>query len=44
MVELLDLLSGLVETIDLYLDVPLDRAVLWAIMEIYDSLIKGLKV
>ena len=43
-VEPLDLLSEWVDSIDLFLDVPFDSALLWAIMEIYDTSIKGLKV
>ena len=43
-VEPLDLLSELVDSIDLFLGEPFDRALLWAIMENYDTLIKGLKV
>ena len=43
-VEPLDLLAELVDSIDLFSDVPFDRALLWAIMEIYNTLIKGLKV
>ena len=44
LVEPLDLLSELVDSIDLFSDVPLDSALLQAIMEIYEFLIKGLKV
>ena len=43
-VEALDLLSELVDSINFFLDVPFDRALLQAIMGIYDTLIKGLKV
>ena len=43
-VELLGSLSELVDSKDLLSDVPFDSALLWAIMEIYDALIKGLKV
>ena len=43
-VEPLDLLSELVDLINLFWGVPFDRALLWAIMENYDTLIKGLKV
>ena len=39
-----DMLSELVELIFLLSDVPFDRALLQVIMEIYDTLIKGLKV
>ena len=44
MVEPLDLLSELVDSIDLYSDVPFDRALFRAIMESFYTLIKGLKV
>ena len=43
-IEPLDLLSESVFSIDLFLDVPFDRALLWAIIEIQDTLTKGLKV
>ena len=43
-VEPLDLLSKLVDSIDLFWGVLFDRALLWAIMENYDTLFKGLKV
>ena len=43
-VEPLDLLSELVDSIDLFSDVPFDSALLQAIMEIYDTLFKGWKV
>ena len=43
-VQPLDLLSESIDSIELFLDVPFDRVLLWAIMEIYDTLINGLKV
>ena len=43
-VEPLDLLSELVDSIDMFFGVPFDRALLQAIMENYDTLITGLKV
>ena len=43
-VEQLDLLSESVDLINLIWEVPFDRALLWAIMENYDTLTKGLKV
>ena len=43
-VEPLDLLSVLVDSIDLFSDVSFDSALLWALMEMYDTLIEGLKV
>ena len=43
-VEPLVLKSELTDSIDLFSDVPFDRDLLQAIMEIYDTLIKGLKV
>ena len=43
-VEPLELCSELIDSIDLFLDVPFDRFVLWAMMENYDILIKGWKV
>ena len=43
-VESLDILSDSVDSINLFLGEPFDNALLWAIMEIYDTLIKGLKV
>ena len=42
-VEPLDLLYESVDSINLFLDVLFDRALLWATMEIYDTFIKGLK-
>ena len=44
MVEPLDLLHELVDSINLYLGEPFDTALLQAIMENYDTLIEGLKV
>ena len=44
MVEPLDSFSESVDLIELFFDVPFDRALLQAIMEIYDTLIKDLKV
>ena len=43
-VELLYSLSELVDSIDSFSDIPFDSALLQAIMKIYDTLIKGLKV
>ena len=43
-VEPLDLLSELIDSIDLFWGVPFDRALLQAIMENYDTLNKHLKV
>ena len=43
-VEPLDFLSESVDSIDLFLDVPFDSALLQVIMENYDTLMKGSKV
>ena len=43
-VEPLDLLSELIDSRNLFSGVPFDSSLLWAIMKIHNTLIKGLKV
>ena len=44
LVKQLESLSEPFDSINYFFDVSFDRVLLWAIMEIYDTLIKGLKV